>query len=181
MQTIIRSRLIQLFLLWAGFCSTVFAISPGEPAPALELQQLGSSEQLELKGLRGKIVYVDFWASWCGPCRKSLPLYEALHNKLPSERFKILAVNLDEKVEDAERFLKRNPVSYTVLLDPSGNSAARWSVKAMPTSYLVDADGTLAFIYAGFKASHIGEIENDIKTLLDALPEPDDVGTDGMR
>jgi thiol-disulfide isomerase/thioredoxin len=171
MLTILRWRLIQLLLLWAGLSLQAVAVQPGELAPLLELPQLGSGENISLADLKGKIVYVDFWASWCGPCRQSLPLYEELYQRMPTEHFQILAVNLDEDLKDAEKFLKRHPVSYPVLLDPAGNSAKTWSVLVMPSSYLVDSDGKLAYIYRGFEASHIGDIEDDIKTLLDRLPD----------
>ena len=170
MQNISKWRTILLALLCAVLSSTALAIKPGEFAPELNLAQIDSNLQLRLSDLRGSIVYVDFWASWCGPCRQSMPLYEALFQRLNSKSFRILAVNLDEELKDAEKFLKRHPVSYSVLLDPTGKSAKAWSVPAMPTSYLVDSNGKVAYIYAGFEASHIGEIEDDIKTLLGSLP-----------
>ena len=161
-----RWRLILSILLWTSFCSLAVAVKPGEPAPILDLPLMGHDKHIVLSKLKGKIVYVDFWASWCGPCRQSLPLYEALYQRLSRQNFEILAVNLDEDFKDAEKFLQRHPVSYPVLLDPSGDSAKTWSVLAMPSSYLVDSDGNLANIYTGFKASHIGDIEDDIKALL---------------
>ena len=169
MQANLRLRLTLSILLWACFSSLAIAIKPGEPAPILRLPMMGHDKRVELDKLKGKIVYVDFWASWCGPCRQSLPLYEALYQRLSIQDFEILAVNLDEDLKDAQRFLKRHPVSYPVLLDPSGDSAKKWSVLAMPSSYLVDSDGNLAYIYTGFEASHIGHIEDDIKTLLDDI------------
>jgi thiol-disulfide isomerase/thioredoxin len=172
---------VQLLLLLTGFSVQAQAMQPGEPAPALMLPQLGNDKEIQLADFEGSIVYVDFWASWCGPCRQSLPLYEALYQSLPAGHFQILAVNLDEATSDAERFLERHPVSYPVLLDPSGNSARAWSVRVMPSSYLVGADGRLAKIYTGFEASHIGNIENDIKTLLDHLSVADTFGLDGLR
>jgi cytochrome c biogenesis protein CcmG/thiol:disulfide interchange protein DsbE len=176
-----RWPLIWVLLLWLGFNPQAMATQPGEPAPALVLPLLGNDKEIRLSDFEGKIVYVDFWASWCGPCRQSLPLYEELYSRLPKDRFQILAVNLDEKLKDADSFLKRHPVSYPVLLDPSGNSARAWSVLAMPSSYLVDPDGKLIRIYVGFEASHIGNIEHDIKTLLDSMPGARVDGSDGLR
>lgn len=170
-----------LLLLWAGFSLPALATQPGEPAPVLILPLLSENKDIRLSDFEGKIVYVDFWASWCAPCRQSLPLYEALYQRLPSDRFQILAVNLDEDSRDAKRFLDRHPVSYPVLTDPAGNSAREWSVLAMPSSYLVNSDGTLAHIYIGFETSHMEIIEHDIKTLLERMPGAHAVSADGLR
>lgn len=159
-----------LLLLWAGFSLRVFALQPGDPAPGLVLPSLDGGQEVKLSTLGGKIIYVDFWASWCQPCRRSLPLYETLQERLGTDQFLILAVNLDEDRKDAEAFLKRHPVTYPVLMDPTGDSASDWAVPAMPSSYLVDSNGRLAHIYVGFEPSHIGIIEHDIKTLLAHLP-----------
>lgn len=145
------------------------AVETGEPAPTLTLPLLGDGSIVRLSDFKGKVVYIDFWASWCGPCRQSLPLYESLYRDLASDHFQILAVNLDEHLDDAMNFLERHPVSYPVLLDPAGDSARAWSVLAMPTSYLVDAQGRLAYIYVGFEISHLEKIEHDIESLLEEL------------
>jgi cytochrome c biogenesis protein CcmG/thiol:disulfide interchange protein DsbE len=162
-------------LLLFGLNLPACALQPGDQAPVIALPRMDNGETLYLSDMTGKVVYVDFWASWCGPCRQSLPLYEALKNRLAEDRFKIIAINLDEKREDAERFLNRHPVSYQVLLDPAGNSARDWAVPAMPSSYLVDSNGILASIYIGFQPSHIGTIEHDIKKILEntATTQPD--------
>jgi len=114
-----------------------------------------------------------------------LPLYEALYQKLASGHFQILAVNLDEDLADAENFLERHPVSYPVLLDPTGDSAREWSLSVMPSSYLVDAQGRLAYIYVGFEISHMEKIEHDIEGLLEGLQDPvaggDSAASDGLR
>ena len=183
--TDIKLRLLLQLVLWTGLSLQALAAQPGDAAPALKLPQLDGKTEIRLADYAGKIVYVDFWASWCAPCRQSLPLYETLKKRLPVDHFQILAVNLDEKRKDAENFLKHHPVSYTVLFDPAGNSARDWSVLAMPSSYLVDSHGRLAYIYIGFEASHIGKIEHDINTLLEGLPNyipgTHNVGVDGLR
>ena len=173
MQVLTRLRAVGLLLLLAGFSLRVFALQPGDLAPTLVLPSLEDGQQVSLSGLEGKIIYVDFWASWCQPCRRSLPLYEALQKRLGTDDFLVLAVNLDEDRKDAEKFLGRHPVSYPVLMDPTGDSARDWAVLAMPSSYLVDANGRLAQVYLGFEPSHIGKIEHDIKTLLAHLPVND--------
>lgn len=145
------------------------ALQPGDPAADLVLPRLDNGATVQLSAYRGKIVFVDFWASWCVPCRRSLPLYEAMYAGMPVDRFQILAVSLDEDRRDAERFLQRHPVSYPVLYDPAGVSALAWTVRAMPSSYLVDADGRLVHVYIGFEPAHIGRITHDVKTLLDDM------------
>jgi len=170
-------------LLLLGWCASSqgWALQPGEPAPPLDLPRLGQTEPTRLADFIGKVVYVDFWASWCGPCRQSLPLYANLYRSLAGSDFELLAVNLDKNLDDANRFLREQPVSYPVLLDPMGESARRWSVKAMPSSYLVDAEGRLAQIYYGFKPSHMERIEHDIKTLLENLPRAQSAVAGGLR
>ena len=134
--------------------------------PGFTLPLLGGGTG-SLSDFKGKVVYVDFWASWCGPCRKSLPLYESLYRETGPERFQVLAINLDEDEADAVRFLEKHPVSYPVFLDPSGGTATAWEVKVMPSSFLLDASGTIVREYAGFEPSHMEEIRHDINALLD--------------
>ena len=153
---------------------------------SFRLPQLDGAGELALEDFRGQVVYLDFWASWCGPCRKSLPLYEALYQEMAGKnenaqaesgqaggghhagtQFTVLAINLDEDKQDAVLFLQQHPVSYPVLLDPKGITATNWQVKVMPSSFLLDRSGALVKEYAGFEESHIEEIRHDIQVLLD--------------
>ncbi len=170
MPTQAKSLLTLFLMLCAAFGLTARAAQTGFPAPELVLPRIENGQEIRLSEFLGKVVYVDFWASWCTPCRRSLPLYEDLSKRFPADRFQILAVNLDEDRIDAENFLEAHPVSYPILLDASGDSARDWAVSAMPSSYLVDSSGKLAYIYIGFESSHIGKIEHDIKTLLELMP-----------
>ena len=155
-----------LILILLVFNGPVFAQQAGSPAPAFSLPELGTDTALALSDVRGKVVYVDFWASWCGPCRKSLPLYEEMQDGFSPDRFRIIAINLDENREDALHFLDAHPVSYSILLDPEGLTASQWQIRAMPSSYLLDTDGTIVKAWAGFEPSHIEVIENEIRSLL---------------
>jgi len=160
------SALLLLFGLLASPVE-VYAAEPGDTAPEFALPELGSDRSVALLELRGKVVYLDFWASWCGPCRKSLPLYEKLKADFPADSFLLVAINLDENREDAVRFLEKHPVSYPVLMDPGGSSALAWQIKAMPSSFLLDENGSVVKGWAGFEPSHIEEIRDEINALLD--------------
>lgn len=156
-----RTMLLMLICLAAPF-----AVRAAD-APSFTLPELATGRMLSLESFRGQVVYVDFWASWCGPCRKSLPLYEEMRQQLEAKAFTIVAINLDEKRADAEQFLARHPVGYTVLLDPAGESAAAWQIKAMPSSFLLDTESRIVRSWAGFTTDHLEEIRNEILALVD--------------
>jgi thiol-disulfide isomerase/thioredoxin len=143
------------------------AASPSSfTAPELKLPGLRDEALVSVEEFRGKVVYLDFWASWCGPCRKSMPLYDEMYREIGTDRFEILAVNLDEDPRDALDFITQHPVSYPVLSDPSGAVAEAWGLKVMPTSFLLDPSGRVVKTYPGFEDSHMGEIRRDIDALL---------------
>jgi cytochrome c biogenesis protein CcmG, thiol:disulfide interchange protein DsbE len=143
------------------------AADVGAPAPALALPTAGG-ETVALDALRGKVVYVDFWASWCGPCRKSFPWMAEMQKKYGPSGFTVVAVNVDKKRPDAERFLQSTPAQFTVVYDPAGTTPSAWNVKAMPTSFVVDAKGNVAVIESGFRDENVAELEGRIKTLVGA-------------
>lgn len=151
--------------------SQVFALEPGDVAPAFSLPGLRSEDgaSTTLADYRGKVVYVDFWASWCPPCLVSIPLLNELRNRYVNagEDFEIVAINLDSDPQDGIDFLLDDPVQYRVLSDPEGNTPASYEVKGMPTSYLVDKTGTIRLVHEGFKRSDIDMIEAQVKLLLE--------------
>lgn len=142
------------------------ALEPGQPAVGFHLQELGTGRPVGLGDYVGKVVYIDFWASWCAPCRKSLPLYESLKKSLPASEIVIVAINLDEEADPALEFLEKYPVSYTVLHDPEGDTAKRWRIPAMPSSFLLGRDHRVVKAWAGFKSSHLEEIEREVHSLM---------------
>ena len=117
--------------------------------------------------LKGKVVIVDFWASWCGPCKDSFPVMEDLQAKYGKRGLVILAVNLDEDRPTMEDFLKKHPVSFTVVRDASKKLVAKASIKSMPTSFMVSPDGKVTSVHKGFHGSdtqkqYVKEIEEMI-------------------
>lgn len=155
-----------LAVVLAGSAATLSADGQDPGAPGFSLPEWPGGSTVTSGQLRDHVVYLDFWASWCGPCRESLPIYEQMHREFEAQGVRFVAINLDEERADAERFLARNPVSYTVLLDPDGDTAAAWQIKAMPSSFLLDTDGSVVRSWAGFESDHAEDIRNAILELL---------------
>ena len=157
---------IALTLLLLALSSTSFALKTGDKAPNFSLPLLTQTGSLSLSQYRGKVVYLDFWASWCGPCRKSLPLLNNMRNSLKDEPFEVIAINLDEEIKDARGFLKEFPVSYPTLHDATSQSPEKYSLRGMPTSYLIDKKGIVRAIHTGFKPSDMKKIQQEVNQLL---------------
>jgi thiol-disulfide isomerase/thioredoxin len=145
------------------------ALKPGEPAPVIEAP-LADGDTLSLDRLRGQVVYVDFWASWCTPCRQALPALEKLYRQYRDQGFTVLAVNVDTERVAADRMLKRIPVSYPVVFDPEGIWPARYAVKGMPSGYLLDRDGTVVQVKSGYRSKDFPQLESAILKALEAQP-----------
>jgi thiol-disulfide isomerase/thioredoxin len=158
-------RLLMLSLVII-FTQATFAATPGQMAPNFKLPGIKSGNLMSLKSHRGKVIYLDFWASWCGPCRQSLPLLNDLRNEYKRKGFEVIAVNLDENKADAKAFLKQFPVNYPVLLDPMGKVPQKYDVPGMPTSYLIDRKGKIRKVHVGFKKQDIKTIRKQVKSLL---------------
>lgn len=157
---------ILIFMVAATLSASMFAASSGQMAPNFKLPGIKTGNLMSLSSQRGKVIYLDFWASWCGPCRQSLPLLNEVRNELRRKGFEVIAVNLDENKADAQRFLKQFPVNYPVLLDPNGKVPQKYNLPGMPTSYLIDRKGKIRKVHVGFKKQDIGKIRKQIMSLL---------------
>ena len=135
-------------------------------APDIDLELLDHSEVRTLAALHGTVVYVDFWGSWCLPCRESLPFLNRVRNSLSREDFEVLAINLDKFAEDANRFLDRYPVDYPVLADPNHTVPPVYGVEVLPASFLIDRQGRICTAHIGFKPAQKDEIEEEIRALV---------------
>ena len=139
---------VSLLLCFSVFAKQAHSIN-GE-APVFQLPELESEQIVSLSSFKGKVVYLDFWASWCKPCVKSFPKLDALHKKYNGEGFEVIAINLDQKKSKALEFLKRQPVEYTVLYDEHTEVAQAYKVQAMPSSYFIDKNGKIRLSHKGF-------------------------------
>jgi len=133
--------------------------------------EFSSNQKIQLSDYKGKIVYLDFWASWCPPCIKSMPFMETLHQKYPIDEFKIIAINIDENKSEANDFLKKHPISYLNLYDPEGDIGKTLKVKNMPTAFLIDRDGNILFKHSGFDQKYASKLEKVIGNLVEKHSE----------
>ncbi len=158
--SLFRTALTVLTLSGFFASSNVFA------APAPEFKLEGQQKLIKLSDYRGQIVYLDFWASWCQPCRKSFTWMNKMQSLYGEEGFKIIAINLDESRQKADRFLQQIPANFDVAFDPRGNTAETYSVKAMPSSYIIDKQGNVIHANLGFRARDEEKLEAKIRQLI---------------
>jgi thiol-disulfide isomerase/thioredoxin len=125
---------------------------------------------LSLKDLQGKVVYLDFWASWCGPCRKSFPWMNSMREKYSDAGLIILAVNEDSHRKEADAFLKKIPASFLIAFDTNSKLAEAVKLEAMPSSFLLAKDGTTIKKHLGFKTGKTDEYEAEIRSALGLAP-----------
>lgn len=153
-----------IFFLFVFICAAGTA-SASDKAPDFSLPKMDGSK-VSLSQLKGQVVYVDFWATWCPPCRESFPWMESMYDRYKDFGFEIVAISLDQKPDLVKNFLKSHPASFTILQDVDGGSAENFKVKGMPSSYLVDRKGNIRVRHAGFNDGDKAGLEAEIKKLI---------------
>ena len=134
-------------------------------APVFELP--GNSGSVSLKKYKNQVVVVDFWASWCVPCKYSFPWLNEMQERYGEDGLKIIGINVDKDKAMAEKFLEHVPASFDIAYDPEGEVADLYSLKVMPSSFLIDRDGNLVHAHKGFKTNDGSRMEDMIRDLLD--------------
>lgn len=148
-------------------CGPAAALEPGARAPAFSAPRLDQpNAEVNLGALKGQVVYVDFWASWCVPCRLSMPALDTLYRKNAARGFAVVGINKDVSAADAQRFLQRVPVSFPLAMDAQDGAARAFDVKAMPSGYLIDRRGIIRRVHRGFTAETGASLEREIDELL---------------
>ncbi|MFO0691390.1 MAG: TlpA disulfide reductase family protein [Myxococcota bacterium] len=146
--------------------TAALALEAGDAAPDFSAPSLDGQGNVSLAQYRGKVVYLDFWASWCAPCLKAIPEIEAMRKELAGEDFQVVAVNLDQQPKKALRFLEKHPIGYPSASDPKGRLPKQFGVDTMPTSYLIDGKGVIRLVHRGFQREDGVKLRAEIRKLL---------------
>jgi thiol-disulfide isomerase/thioredoxin len=155
-----------LFAVLLSWPSMLPAVQPGDAAPVVIAPQ-EDGETFDMASLAGRVVYVDFWASWCAPCRKTLPAFDQLHQRYDERGFTVLGVNLDRRRAEALRMLSRIPVGFPMVFDPEGEWARVYDPPGMPSGYLVDRRGVVRYRHVGYSETDLPDLIKKIEKLLE--------------
>ena len=156
--------------LIAALCTST-ALLVGAPvfasAPASDFTLASLKDgNLKLSEQRGEVIMLNFWASWCGPCREEMPLLSDLHARYEPVGFQVWGVNVDANREDAQAMLNKIPVEFPVLFDAESDVSKLFGVEAMPTSVFIDRDGNVRYVHKGYRSGDEAEYKKIIKELI---------------
>ncbi len=154
-------------LAFAMAATAAVAVDEGDRAPDFQARSVAGDAEVALHSMRGKVVLVDFWASWCAPCKAAMPEFEKISKEFPAAQFAVIGVNVDTKIEDARRALEKRPVSYLNASDPTGKLPKRFGLETMPTTYLIDQTGVVRVVHKGFRNGDMDKLREQVKKLLD--------------
>jgi len=159
------ARFLFLLILYTGFAGNVMAEVAQDAAPDFTLKSQKNGN-LKLSELRGKVVLINFWASWCGPCRQEMPVLDELYRHYRSLDFTILGVNVEQNSDDAKSLLKDVPVTFPILFDTENKISKLYDVKGMPSTVLVDRDGNIRYVHMGYQPGVEAEYQTQIRALI---------------
>jgi peroxiredoxin len=161
--TIIRA--VGLLLLCLGLTGNAAAKAAQHPAPDFTLKSR-TGDNLKLSEMRGKVILINFWASWCGPCRQEMPVLDKLYRHYRPLDFTVLGVNVEQNSDKAKSLLKEVPISFPILFDNENKVSKLYDVKGMPSTVLVDRDGNIRYVHIGYKPGTEAEYQTQIRALI---------------
>ena len=154
------------FLGAMAWTAPAVAVQAGDPAPGFTLPAMDAeAEPIALADYRGKVLYLEFWSSWCAPCRRSMPKLDALRKNWPQEKFEVVGLNLDTSRPDAVRFLERVSIGYPNALDLGGGTARRYGVSALPAAFIINAEGVVERVLKGAQTEDFTLIRSVVESL----------------
>ena len=165
-----RRGIATCLVVLLSVATPALSIDLGQPAPDFERVDR-KDQSVKLSSYLGKVVYLDFWASWCVPCRETFPFMNQLQEKYGKDGLEIIAVNIDTKRPDADKFLAQYPPGFTVLFDPKRGVAKTYELKGLPTTFLIDRSGNVISTHLGFQKDRAGELEAHITKALAISPQ----------
>jgi thiol-disulfide isomerase/thioredoxin len=153
-------------LLVAAFLATpALAVAPAGPAPKFQLASM-AGKPVNLDQFKGQVVMLNFWASWCGPCRAEMPILEKLHTKYKPMGFTMIGVNVEPDSAEAAKWLQATPVTFPILFDTKSEVSKLYSVQSMPSTVIIDRKGNLRWLHRGYKPGDENEYLNQIRALV---------------
>ena len=154
-------------LVFSAFAASSLASSgmEGQKAPDFALKS-STGENLRLSEFRGDVVMINFWATWCGPCRQEMPLLDELYNRYQRVGFNLLGVNIDDDSRRAMQMAEELGIDFPVLFDATKEVSRLYEVEAMPVTVLVDREGTVRYVHHGYKPGYEDKYLDQIRSLL---------------
>ena len=163
--SIIRKTLLAALLFQTALSATPALAEITGAAPDFSLPGMDNTT-VNLSDYKGKVVYVDFWASWCSPCKDSFPWMSAMQRKYADKGVEFIAINVDRKSADAEKFLKETPADFTIAFDHKGKTPKAYEVMGMPTAFLIGKDGKVLHSHIGFSETDKLNYERNIQMAI---------------
>jgi peroxiredoxin len=160
----LRSHGLVLFAMIL-ISAQAIANSGSTPAPDFTLKS-NSGKNIKLSELRGQVVMINFWASWCGPCRQEMPILNQLYQRYEPMGFTLLGVNVEEDKAAADKVLREIPVNFPVLYDSKNQVSESYQVRAMPSTFLIDRDGKVRYLHKGYKPGYEDEYQKQVRELI---------------
>jgi thiol-disulfide isomerase/thioredoxin len=160
---VVFGTVLSLALGW--FAAPALALDAGARLPEIGLTDVRGA-RVDAASLKGKVVIVDFWASWCGPCKEEMPVLERLYKKYKSRGLVVVGVSVDQELGNVKGFLKQVPVSFSIVHDAEHKVAGRFKPPRMPSSYVVDRNGIVRYVHAGFRDEDAAKLEAEVSALL---------------
>jgi thiol-disulfide isomerase/thioredoxin len=158
------SLLSSMLLAAAPFAGASDDLAPGAPGPGFSLASMGGPK-VDLNALKGQVVLINFWASWCGPCRQEMPVLEQVYKRYKGLGVTLLGVNVEPDSSNAAGWLKATPVSFPILFDTDSKVSKLYDVAGMPNTVILDRKGTVRFVHRGYKPGEENEYMDQIRTL----------------
>lgn len=158
-------RWLAAFLLLSWAAAQATELAPGSQAPEFTLKSL-KDKNLSLREFRGQVVMINFWATWCGPCRQEMPALNALYEKYHRAGFVLFGVNVDAESGSAVQMTGKLKVMYPILFDTEKKTSVLYQVSAMPTTVLIDRHGKVRYVQKGYLAGYEDKYQTQIRELL---------------